>query len=121
MKKDIGLGILRIGSSVLMLTHGIPKLSKLLSGDFEFGDPIGIGVPASLFLAVIAEFLCPVFVLIGYKTRLATIPIIITMLVAIFFVHLSDPFGVMEKAILYLLLFTVILIMGAGKYSIDRK
>ncbi|MEO9893827.1 DoxX family protein [Aurantibacter sp.] len=121
MKKDIGLGILRIGSAALMLTHGVPKLSKLLSGDFEFGDPIGIGVPASLFLAVVSEFVCPLFVLVGYKTRLAAIPTIITMLVAIFFVHLSDPFGVQEKAIVYLLLFTVIMIMGAGKYSIDRK
>ncbi|MBM1107249.1 DoxX family protein [Aurantibacter crassamenti] len=121
MKKDIGLGILRIGSAVLMLTHGIPKFSKLISGDLEFGDPIGLGAPVSLFLAVIGEFVCPIFVLIGYKTRWATIPILITMLVALIFVHFADPFGKMEKALVYLLIFTVILIMGPGKYSIDRK
>lgn len=121
MKKDIGLAVLRIGAASLMLTHGVPKLSRLLTGNLEFGDPIGIGAPASLFLATIGEFICPLLILIGYKTRWATIPTIITMLVALFFVHLSDPFGKMEKALLFLVMFVAILVMGPGKYSIDKR
>jgi len=121
MRKNIGLAILRIGTATLMLTHGIPKLSNLLSGNIEFADPIGIGATPSLILVVVAEFVCPLLILIGYKTRWAAIPPIIAMLVAVFFVHITDPFGKMEKALLFTLLFVTILIMGAGKYSIDRR
>ena len=117
----IGLAFFRIAISGMMLTHGIPKLQKLLAGDFEFGDPIGIGAAPSLFLTVIGEFLCPVLIIIGYKTRLASIPAAITMLVAAFIVHGSDPFGTKEMALLYLVAFITIALLGPGKYSIDRK
>ena len=119
---DLGLLILRITGSGLMLTHGIPKLSRLFGeGPIEFGDPIGIGMGPSLFLAVFPEFLCAVLVLIGFKTRWAAVPIIIVMMVAAFIVHAADPFGTKEKALLFLGIFVTILLVGPGRYSIDRK
>ncbi len=119
--KDAGLAFFRISISVMMLTHGIPKLQKLLSGDFEFGDPIGIGAAPSLFLTIIGEFLCPILIIIGYKTRLASIPAAITMLVAVFVVHGAQPFGEKEMAMLYLVAFVTMALLGPGKFSIDRK
>lgn len=116
-----GLLLLRVGFSGMMLTHGIPKLLKMISGDFSFGDPIGIGEPASLVLAVLGEVLFPILVIIGFKTRLAAIPVIITMAVAAFIVHAADPLGTKEMAILYLIAFIAIALLGAGKYSIDKK
>jgi putative oxidoreductase len=118
---NIGLLLLRVGFSTLMLTHGIPKLLKILSGDFSFGDPIGIGAPATLVVAVICEVLFPVLIIIGFKTKLAAIPVILTMAVAAFIVHAADPFGRKEMALLYLIAFVVIALLGAGKYSVDRK
>lgn len=118
---NFGLLFLRVAFSGLMLTHGIPKLLKLLSGNFEFGDPLGIGATASLILAVFGEVIFPLLVIIGFKTRLATIPVIITMLTAAFVVHASDPFGIQEKSILYLSAFVAIAILGPGKYSVDKK
>jgi putative oxidoreductase len=118
---DLGLFILRIGISALMLTHGIPKLMKLLEGNFEFGDPIGLGPTVSLILAVIGEVFAPVLIIVGYKTRLAAIPAAITMAVAVFVVHAADPIGTKEKALLFLIGFVVIAICGAGKYSLDRR
>ncbi|QQX76716.1 MULTISPECIES: DoxX family protein [Aequorivita] len=118
---NLGLLLLRVGFGALMLTHGIPKLLKMLSGDFSFGDPIGIGETATLILAVLCEVLFPLLVIIGFKTRLSVIPVIITMAVAAFIVHAADPFGTKEMAILYLIGFTAIALLGAGKYSIDRK
>src|SRR5690606_10514678 len=80
---DWTLLIVRIGVSVLMFTHGIPKLMKLFGeGEIQFADPIGLGVEFSFILAIFAEFFCSVLIVIGFATRLATIPIIITMLVA---------------------------------------
>ncbi|PHR14655.1 MAG: DoxX family protein [Aequorivita sp.] len=118
---NLGLLLMRVGFGALMLTHGIPKLLKMLSGDFSFGDPIGIGETATLILAVLCEVLFPLLVIIGFKTRLSAIPVIITMAVAAFIVHAADPFGTKEMAILYLIGFTAITLLGAGKYSVDRK
>ncbi|MCM4168279.1 Putative oxidoreductase CatD [Arenibacter antarcticus] len=119
--KDFGLLLLRVGFAVLMLTHGIPKFLNLIQGNFEFGNPLGIGAAPSLFLAVIGEFICPILVIIGIRTRWASVPIILTMMVALFIVHANDPIGVKEKAILFLVGFTSILLLGPGKYSLDKK
>ena len=49
------------------------------------------------------------------------IPALITMLVAAFVVHASDPIGTKEKALFYAIAFLALAFTGAGKYSIDRK
>ncbi|MCP4976386.1 MAG: DoxX family protein [Maribacter sp.] len=121
LQTNIGLALLRIVPSAMLLTHGIPKFQKLISGNFEFGDPIGIGATPSLFLAVIGEFICPILIIIGYKTRWMAIPPAITMLTAGIIVHSADPFGTKEKAFLFLTFFIVILLLGPGKFSIDKK
>ena len=118
---NLALLFLRVALSGMLLTHGIPKLLKLVSGDFSFADPIGIGAPASLILAVLCEVVFPILIIVGYKTRLASIPVIITMLVAVFLHHANDSFGIKEKAILYSIGFITIALLGAGKYSVDRK
>lgn len=115
-----GLLVLRVGLSGLMLTHGIPKLLKMLEGNFDFPNPLGIGEGLTFILAVVAEVLCPILIILGLKTRLATIPIIITMGVAAFIVHAADPIGTMEKALLYLVGFIAIALMGGGKYTIKQ-
>jgi putative oxidoreductase len=119
--KDLGLLILRVGISVLMLTHGYGKLQKLFIDPSDFGDPIGLGPAVSLILVVIGEFIAPLFIIVGYKTKLAAIPTVITMLVAIFVVHAADPIGTKEKALFYAVSFLAIAIAGAGKYSIDKN
>ncbi|MCA1752086.1 MAG: DoxX family protein [Flavobacteriales bacterium] len=113
--------LLRIGLGLGMLTHGYPKLMKLLEGgEIKFADPIGIGATASLALAVFAEALCSALIALGLLTRAATVPLIITMAVAAFVVHGSDPFGKKEMALLYLLGYLVIFAKGSGKLSLDR-
>ena len=118
---DLGLLILRVGLSGLMLTHGYPKLVDLIQGNFAFANPIGLGGTVTLILTVIAEVICPVLILVGVKTRIASIPPIIAMSVAAFIVHASDPIATKEKALLYLIGFLAIGLMGAGKISLDKK
>ena len=120
LRKDIGLALLRIIPSALLLTHGIPKFQKLIGGDFEFADPIGIGATPTLFLAVLGEFICPILLILGFKTKWAAIPPALVMAVAAFVVHSADPFGVKEKALLFLGFFIVIFLLGPGKYSLDK-
>ena len=117
MKKsyiNIGLLILRLGFSIGFMTHGFRKFIKALIGDFEFTDPLNIGSTASLILTAFAEFIVPVIIIIGWKTRFFTIFPIITMLVAFYWRQ-------KELAILYLIAFVCICVMGPGKYSIDKK
>lgn len=103
-----------------MLTHGFPKLIKLFgSEEIVFADPFGMGMATTLALAVFAEFVCSILVIIGLGTRLAAVPLIITMFTAAFVIHAPDPFQRKEMALLYLVIFTVILITGAGKHSLD--
>ena len=121
MYTNISLLITRVVFSLSMLTHGYPKLLNLISDNPSFSDPIGIGAIPTLILAVISEFIAPIFIAIGYKTKISTILPIATMFVASFIVHFDDPFKNKELAILYLVGFLIILLMGPGKYSIDRK
>ncbi len=118
---DLALAILRIGMSGMMLTHGIPKIERLFMSPIEFGDPIGVGPTLSLILALIGEIVAPIFIVVGFKTKLAAIPVIITMLVAAFIVHWEDGIGTKEKALLYLVGFLVIFLAGPGKFSLDKK
>ena len=117
----IGLFLLRFTFSAMMLSHGIPKLLNLIQGTLMKSDPIGIGVLVTTILVVIAEAICPMLIIIGYKTRLASIPVIITMGVAAFVVHGADPISMKEKALLFLFGFLAIALLGAGKHSVDRK
>jgi putative oxidoreductase len=119
-KVDIALLITRIGIALLMFTHGVPKISGLFQSPVRFMDFLGLGPAVSLSLALFAEVVCSVFVLLGLGTRLAVIPLSITMLIAAFHVHISDPFAKQEMSLHFLLVYVVLFILGSGKYSIDN-
>ncbi len=116
---DYWLLVFRIAIAVFMMNHGYAKLTKLIDGDLSFANPIGVGETASLILVVFSEFFCSLFIGLGALTRLASIPLIITMAVAAFITHGGDPFAKKEMALVYLLIYITILILGPGKYSID--
>ena len=113
--------VLRIGVAALMLTHGWPKFAKVLAGNFTFGDPIGIGSMPSLILAMVAEFVCSILILLGFQTRIAAIILMINMLVVTFFAHGTDPFGKKEMPLLYFLIYFTLYFVGPGKHSIDGR
>ncbi|WP_018477699.1 DoxX family protein [Pontibacter roseus] len=117
---DAALLISRVAVATLMLTHGIPKLVMLLSGEpVQFPAVLGLSAESSLALAVFSEVICSLLILVGLGTRLATLPLIATMLVAVFYVHGADPFAKQELGLLYLLPYVVLLLAGSGKYSLD--
>jgi putative oxidoreductase len=90
-----------------------------MSGKVEFMSFLGFTPTFTLALVVLAEFICSFFIIIGLFTRIACIPIIITMLGAIFMVHFNDEFSKLELPIFYLLSFFMLFILSAGKYSVD--
>ena len=116
---DFALLITRIAIAILMLTHGIPKMGGFAQSPVQFMSVLGMGATTSLSLAVFAEVVCSVFVLLGLGTRLAVIPLSITMLIAVLHIHGGDPFAKQEMAIHFLLVYVLLFILGSGKYSID--
>lgn len=118
---DVLLLVLRIGVAALMLTHGLPKLIMLFGdGRIQFPPVLGLSPETSLLLTVGAEVGCSILLLVGAATRIAVIPLILTMLVAIFMIHGTDPFAKKELAVMYLFIYTALLIGGSGKFSLDN-
>lgn len=126
-EKDLAALILRLGFGFfIVFGHGLGKLQMLINGNVQFPALFGINPTINLVLAVLAEFVAGLMVLVGLRTRLAAIPLIITMAVAILFVHTTDPLfaaaagnGSKEFAMLYLIAFIGIFFLGSGRYSID--
>ena len=119
-RQDLALLLVRLLAGGMMLTHGIPKISRFFGeGPVQFADPFGLGPEISLGLAIFAEVACAILVMIGFKTRWATIPLMITMLVAAFYAHGSDPFSKKELSLTFFTLFLSIN-SGPGRYSVDE-
>lgn len=118
---DWGVLILRVGISIMMLTHGLPKFNKLMNGSHAFADPIGIGELPSLILAVGAEVFCSLLLILGLASRAVLIPLIFTMCVAFFVIHANDPYDVKEHPLLFLVPYITLFLTGPGRISLDKK
>lgn len=117
---DIGLLVLRVGISLLMMVHGYGKMQTWLAGgEIQFIQFLGLSTTVSLFLAVIGEFIAPLFIALGFFTRYAASLAAFTMGVAAFYVHAGDNLADKEIALLYFIGFVSILLLGAGKYSLE--
>lgn len=97
-----------------------PSYAEKFSENLE-----GLGFPIPLFfsyLGIWGVLIGYTLVVIGYKTRLASIPLIIYFAVALFTYHIPEGHGVRESfsAIMLMLLGLFFLINGAGKPSIDQ-
>ena len=127
---SIALFLLRIAAGGLMIPHGYDKLKQFSVYAPKYTDPFHIGTSLSLSLSIFAEFFCAILIVLGLLTRLATIPLIINMAVAVLIAHKGqilfyfDKEGQMhgagEHAALYLAMFFVILLVGPGRFSLDK-
>jgi putative oxidoreductase len=111
--------LLRLGLGIIMMHHGYQKLIHFSDIQDKFLNFLGMGTTVSLSLVVFAEFFCSLFLILGLFTRLAAIPLIITMCVVLFKVQGGAVFTDGETATLYLTGFIVLLFVGPGKVSID--
>jgi len=115
------IAILRIGTGLLMaLAIGLRKLLNYQEMAANFPDPLGVGSDVSLMLTVFAEFFCALFLALGLFMRFALLPLIFTMIVAALIIHSEDAFHVKEHALIYLVIFTSLFLLGPGKYSLDH-
>lgn len=120
---NFALLVLRFWIGVEMLVvHGVAKLVNFQSTSADFPDPIGVGSTASLALALFAEVVCSLLIIVGLFTRGCALVLMINMSVAFVMVHkgaLSGPHSG-ELALVYLLAYVVLFLAGPGRVSADR-
>ena len=116
--------ILRIGAGLLMLlNHGVNKLTNFGKISTGFANPFGIGSPATLSLVILAEVFCSALIILGLFTRVACIPLVFAMAFAFFNIHHMNYHGGQgggESALLYGVCFLAVLFTGPGRLSMDR-
>ncbi|RKY97147.1 MAG: DoxX family protein [Ignavibacteriae bacterium] len=123
---DAGLLILRVTIGLLMLLHGIAKLSGVsgIEGMLTFN-----GLPAFLAYGVfITEIIAPIVLIIGYRTRLAAIVFALGTLAAMFLAHSAEIFTLskyggwaVDLLGLYFFGALVLLFTGGGKFALSKS
>lgn len=117
---NAGLLYFRVAMGLTMaFAHGLSKIPPK-QGFIGFLAKLGFPAP-ELFAwsAGLAELVGGLFLAIGLAARLSSISLTITMGVAAFMAHGSDPWKVQEKAIIYMFAYIFFVITGPGKFSVD--
>ena len=118
-----GLLFLRVSASLFLLgVHGLPKLLHFSAQLQVIEDPFHLGAHITLTLAIFAEVLCPLLIIAGVLVRLACLPILCVLLIALRVVH---PQWSVEEGqfgwLLLLLLFSSVLIAGPGRLALNVR
>ncbi len=124
---DVGKLVLRLALGILILLHGVAKLTHGV-------DPIegmlaGIGLPAYIAYGVFAgEVLGPLLLIAGFYARIGAALIAINMLFALVLAHSDELASLSEQGgwaleLQGMFLFTAIalLLMGPGRISVNRR
>lgn len=126
-KIDLGLLILRLGLGVMMILHGVAKISNGLGGIEAV--LAAQNLPSWIAYGVyVGEIIAPLFMIVGYYTRLASLVFVVNMIVAVALVHPNDIFVLtntggwaIEMQGLYILGALTLVFTGAGKYVISSN
>ena len=121
---DAGKLILRLAVGILILLHGISKLSTGTGG--IAGMLTSHGLPAGVaYLVYVGEILAPVLMIIGVLTRPAAVVVVINMLFALFLAHSSQFFTLgktggwsLELQGMFLFGALAVAFLGAGRFSV---
>ncbi|KKB62907.1 LysR family transcriptional regulator [Robbsia andropogonis] len=118
---DLGLLFLRTSASILLLAvHGWPKIINYTSQLQLIEDPLKIGRWFSLDFAIFAEVICPILMIVGIATRLAALPILIIIVMAVAIVHPDWSLAEGQFAWMLLIIFATVAIAGPGKYALSE-
>ena len=123
---DIGLLILRITVSALMLFHGVAKLSNLTGIKKMLAE---VGLPEFLaFGSYLTELIAPILIIVGFRTRLASLVFFFGMITALFLAHSDNMFALsktgglqIELILLYAFGALALFFTGAGKFAVSTS
>ncbi|MBD9662564.1 putative oxidoreductase [Variovorax paradoxus] len=121
---DAGKLLLRLAIGVLVLLHGIFKISAGVG--FVSAMLAKAGLPGGLaYLVYVGEIVAPLLMIAGFWTRAAAGVVVINMLAAFGLVHMADLFALtkqggwaLELQGLYLFGALTVVLLGAGRFSL---
>ena len=120
--QDFGLLFLRVSGGLFLLwVHGLPKMLDYSAELQRIEDPFHLGASLTLMLAIFAEVLCPLLIVAGVLVRLACLPILFVLLVALLIVHPQWSVAEGQFGWLLLILFTSIFIAGPGRLALNDR
>lgn len=111
--------VLRLGLGILMIPHGYDKLVHFAQYKKDFMNFLGLGSTVTLALVVFSEFFCSIFLVMGLFTRLVASVLLIELIVVVFEAHKGDVFDTGEHGMLFLTGIIAIILLGAGRASLD--
>ena len=122
--EDLGKLVIRSALAILVLLHGISKLTGGIDG--ITGMVTSAGLPAVFAYGVyVGEVIAPLLVLIGLWTRAAAAVMVINMIVAIMLVHVPELAQLnkqggwaLELQGMFLFGAFAVALLGAGRYSV---
>ena len=121
---DLVLLALRLLLAYEFYDEAMDKLYNFSETVTAFRDDYHMPMPAVMaFLATSAEVLGTFFLIGGFAVRFISVPLIITMIVAIFTVHIDNGFNVCDGGykfpVYYIIMLSVLFTYGAGRIGID--
>ncbi len=124
---DAGKLILRLALGVLILLHGISKLTSGIEGITRMVTSAGL--PDWVAYGVyVGEVVAPLMVIFGWFSRIGAGVIATNMVFAIALAHRSDLFGLnaiggwaLELQGMFLFSALAIACLGPGRYSANRR
>jgi putative oxidoreductase len=126
MTHDAGKLVLRLSLGIMILLHGLAKVSGGVGG--ISGMLQGVGLPATLaYGAYIGEVLAPLLVILGLYARVGAALIVVNMLFAIYLAHRDDVFMLtkqggwaLELQGMFLFTALALALIGPGRYGVNR-
>jgi len=123
---DFGKLLLRLSCGGLLILHGYHKTFVDIEPIKEMVSNQGLP-GAFAYGTIIGEFVAPMFVIAGFKSRIAAAIVAFNMLMSVVIAHrdiafkLNDFGGWMiELNMLYMLSAVAVVFLGSGKYSLSR-
>jgi putative oxidoreductase len=124
---DVGKLILRLALGVMILLHGINKITSGVSG--MEGGVTALGLPAYFVYGVyVGEVLAPLMLILGFYGRIGALLIFVNMVFAVVIAHRADLFLLtgqggwkLELQGMYMFTALALAIMGQGRLSLQRR
>ena len=127
MQQDLGKLVLRLSLGILVLLHGIAKLTGGIGG--IVGMVEGAGLPGFLGYAVLlGEVVGPILLIVGFHARIGAALVALNMLVAIALAHMGELTSLgqsggwaLELQGMFLFTAIALVFLGPGRFSANQR
>lgn len=124
--QDYSLLLLRLFMGITFIIYATKKIQNFDTYVTLFSDKLDLPLPLlNLYLVIGIEGIGGALLVLGIFIRLVSIPLIFTMITALFLVNISNGFAAsnfgVEVPLSYISILFILVSFGAGKFSFDRK